>query len=162
MWNWNVNKVSDPEFYEACLNRTSVELKRDKVRSLEIYTQMFESNQCGIETSRKWSERNSIRYCLNRTSVELKLDILTRYRSYTLFVWIEPVWNWDNRMVSTGSQTDWVWIEPVWNWNMKVLRVSPSMSKVWIEPVWNWDFRKPHRSCCEPFLFESNQCGIET
>ncbi len=53
------------------LNRTNVELKRNSIAVIAYAVQLFESNQCGIET---WL-RNHIHASigtLNRTNVELK------------------------------------------------------------------------------------------
>ena len=54
----------------------------------------------------------------------------------------------------------WVWIEPLWNWNQAIVLHKYRLSVVWIEPLWNWNSSEPG-AVESGDGFELNLYGIE-
>jgi len=158
MWNWNENRLT-PANLEKASNRTNVELKLWWIwndRSLERY---FQSNQCGIETSKEPTLKPTDNTS-NRTNVELKLQKCKRNR-LLMKLPIEPMWNWNSLYFVFILCLNVLPIEPMWNWNM--IEVTGNANDLRFQSN-QCGIETLHKTSLTIFLFnfQSNQCGIET
>ena len=141
LWNWNWDCRAYLTSLHPCLNRTSMELKLLTIFKLEGEATVWIAPLWNWN----WGAANVLRLSLrlNRTSMELKqrritriIEIRFRFEShlygietrftfihylYFFFVWIAPLWNWNDWLLLLVFCSRCVWIAPLWNWNLEYM-----------------------------------------